>query len=381
MSFWKDYEQGEYAQIYDTARAFAEKEIAPHAFEWEEAGIFPAELYQKAGDLGILGVGFPEEVGGVGSGPMGQVMSIQGLMRGQTTGVAVGLFSAGIAVPPIIASGDKDLIETYVKPALRGEMIASLAVTEPGAGSDVSGVTTKAVRDGDHYVVNGSKTYITSGTRADFFTTLVRTGEDPHGGLTFLVLRKDDPGVKVERALKKTGWCSSDTAELFFDDVRVPVSRRVSSEGAAFILLMRNFQTERLALAAYGVATAEIACEEAIAWAKERKVFGKSLNRFQVWRHRLADMVTKTTAAKSLMYQVAKAMEEGQEVIAEVSMAKNVASETALEVTHEAVQIFGGMGYMRETLVERLSRDARLLPIGGGTSEIMREIISKRLGF
>ena len=169
MSFWKDYEQGEYAQIYDTARAFAEKEIAPHAFEWEEAGIFPAELYQKAGDLGILGVGFPEEVGGVGSGPMGQVMSIQGLMRGQTTGVAVGLFSAGIAVPPIIASGDKDLIETYVKPALRGEMIASLAVTEPGAGSDVSGVTTKAVRDGDHYVVNGSKTYITSGTRADFF--------------------------------------------------------------------------------------------------------------------------------------------------------------------------------------------------------------------
>ena len=381
MSFWKDYEQGEYAQIYDTARAFAEKEIAPHAFEWEEAGIFPAELYEKAGDLGILGVGFPEEVGGVGSGPMGQVMSIQGLMRGQTTGVAVGLFSAGIAVPPIIASGDKDLIETYVKPALRGEMIASLAVTEPGAGSDVSGVTTKAVRDGDHYVVNGSKTYITSGTRADFFTTLVRTGDDPHGGLTFLVLRKDDPGVKVERALKKTGWCSSDTAELFFDDVRVPVSRRVSSEGAAFILLMRNFQTERLALAAYGVATAEIACEEAIAWAKERKVFGKSLNRFQVWRHRLADMVTKTTAAKSLMYQVAKAMEEGQEVIAEVSMAKNVASETALEVTHEAVQIFWRDGvYERDT---RRATQSRCAPLTdwGGTAEIMREIISKRLGF
>ena len=220
--------------------------------------------------------------------------------------------------------------------------------------------------------------------RADFLTTLVRTGSDAegsaHGGLTFLLIERDMPGVSVSRALKKTGWRASDTAELSFDGVRVPVANRVGPEGGGFVTLMRNFQTERLALAAYGAVTAAIALEEAERYARERKAFGRAIAGFQVTRHKLADMATRVLAAQALVYQVAARMERGDYLPKEVSMAKNFAAETAVSVTYDAVQIFGGMGYMRETLVERLARDARLLPIGGGTQEIMKEIIAKSMG-
>ena len=381
MSFYDNFLTDTHRMVRDSCRRFAEKEILPNAHEWEEAEAFPKSLYAKAGAAGIIGGGFPEEVGGSGGGPMEMVMGIEGLMRGGSTGVAVGLGIAGIAIPPIVQSGNEDLIDRYVRPVLAGQKVGALCITEPGTGSDVAAVSTRARLDGEHYVVNGAKMFITSGVVADAYTTLVRTGDDPHMGLTFVVIDADSPGVSVSRSLKKTGWRASDTAELAFEDVRVPVSNRVGAEGSAFATLMRNFQTERLALAAYGAATALIAWEEALAYAKERQVFGKSLMGFQVTRHKLADMATQVMATRTLLYQVASRMGAGQEVIAEVSMAKNMAAQTAINVCYEAVQIHGGMGYMRETLVERLSRDARLLPIGGGTQEIMKEIIAKRLGF
>jgi len=365
--------------IRETAERFALKEIRPHAETWEEAGEFPISLYKKAATAGILGVGFPEEIGGSGGGAMAVVMAVEGLMQGGSTGVAVGLGSLGIALPPIIQSESPDLIQRFAKPALAGERIAALAITEPGTGSDVAGVATRAVRDGDTYVVNGSKLYITSGVRADFVTTLVRTDEDPHGGLTFLVIEKGTPGFEVSRALKKTGWWASDTAELSFQDVRVPVANRIGEEGGGFFTLMRNFQTERLALAAYGIATARLALDEAKEWAKERKAFGRPISKFQVNRHKLADMETRVLATQTFVYQLAFRMDQGEYLVTEVSMAKNLAAELAVSVTYDAVQLFGGMGYMRETLVERLSRDARLLPIGGGTQEVMKEIIARNL--
>ncbi|OIP40525.1 MAG: acyl-CoA dehydrogenase [Deltaproteobacteria bacterium CG2_30_63_29] len=379
MSFFDNLLGESQELLRRSCRRFAEKHIAPHADEWEEAGGFPLSLYKVAAEAGVLGIGFDESIGGAGGGPTHVVAAIEGLMRGRSTGVAVGLGSLGIALPALVQSGDEGLIERFVRPVLAGERVSALAITEPGTGSDVAAVRTRAELRGDHYVVNGAKLFITSGVRAEVLTTLVRTSDDPHGGLTFLVVERG-PGVTVSRALKKTGWWASDTAELAFDDVRVPVENRVGSEGSGFHVLMRNFQTERLALAAYGVATAEMALEESVRYSKQRAAFGRPLVGFQVTRHKLAEMATQVTLAKTLVYQVARRMEDGEVCIKEVSIAKNVAAEVAMSVTYQAVQLHGGMGYMRETLVERLSRDARLLPIGGGTQEIMNEIIAKSMG-
>lgn len=377
MGFWDNLVSEEQELIRETAKRFAEREIAPNAVEWEEAGEFPRELYGKAAEAGLLGAGFPEAHGGSGGGSVEELMVIEGLMYGGSTGVSAGLLSLGIALPPILEAGSEAIIEEYVPPTLAGEKIGALAITEPGTGSDVAGVRTRAERDGEHYVVNGSKQFITSGVRADFLTTLVRTGEDPHAGLSFLVIDTDLDGVNVSKSLKKTGWCASDTARLSFDEVRVPADRLLGQEGTGFLTLMRNFQNERLALAGYGVATAQVALEEADAYVGEREAFGRKIGDFQVTRHKLADMATRTTAARSFVYQVAQRMDAGEYCVKEVSMAKNLCAELAVDVTYEAVQLHGGMGYMRETLVERLSRDARLLPIGGGTQEIMKEIIAR----
>ncbi|HEX2572465.1 MAG TPA: acyl-CoA dehydrogenase family protein [Polyangia bacterium] len=380
-TFFDNFLDDTHRLLYDTCRRFAEREIAPHALEWEEAESFPRELYKKAAEAGIHGVGFPEEMGGAGGGPLHMVMAIEGLLRGGSTGVVASLTSLGIALPAIVQSEDARLIDRFVRPVLAGEKIAALAITEPGTGSDVAGVKTRAVREGDHYVVDGAKIFITSGVRADVLTTLVRTSEDPHGGLSFLVIERDRPGVTVSRALKKTGWRASDTAELGFSGVRVPVENRVGPEGGGFVTLMRNFQHERLALAALGAATAAIALEESERYVRERHAFGRPIAGFQVTRHKIADMATRVLAARTLVYQVAWRMARGEYLVKEVSMAKNLTAETAVSVTYDAVQLFGGMGYMRETLVERLSRDARILPIGGGTQEIMKEIIARNMGF
>jgi acyl-CoA dehydrogenase len=369
-----------HVQLKKNARRFAETEIRPHAHAWEEAGIYPRGLHAKAAEAGLLGVGLPEAVGGAGGGALHMVVAIEGLMQGQSTGVTVGLGSLGIALPPLIQWKDDWQIDTFVRPVLEGRQIAALAITEPGTGSDVAGVSTRAVKDGDDWVIDGAKLFITSGTRADVLTVLARTGEDPHGGLSFFVLQPTMPGVTVSRALKKTGWWASDTAELSFEGVRVPDRHRVGPVGSGFVTLMRNFVTERLALAAYGAVTAELALAEATAYAKQRKAFGRPIAGFQVTRHKLADMMTRTMAAKTLVYQVARRYDAGDPSVQEAAMAKNLAAETAVSVTYDAVQILGGMGYMRESFVERLSRDARLLPIGGGTQEIMKELIAKGMG-
>jgi acyl-CoA dehydrogenase len=363
-----------------TCLRFAREKIAPYAYEWEEAGSFPRELYRAAAEAGILGVSVPPEYGGGGGDLLHSLVTIEALLTGGSSGVVAGLGSFGIAIPPILFLGSEEQKRRFVLPVVAGEKIAALAITEPATGSDVSGIQTRASRQGDQYVLTGSKLFITSGVRADYVTTLARTGDDKHGGLTFFVVERDMDGFSVSRALKKTGWWASDTAELAFDGVRVPLANRIGEEGSGFTALMRNFQGERLALAFYGHATAEIVLGDALAYAKERRAFGRPIAGFQVTRHKLAAMATKVAAAKSFNYSVARRVADGQYLVGEVSMAKNFASQVAQEVCFEAVQILGGMGYMRETRVERLSRDARLLPIGGGTSEIMNEIIAKHLG-
>ena len=375
------FEGDEHAELRKQARRFAREHIAPQAAAWEEAEEFPRELYGEAGATGLLGVGYPEAWGGTG-GDFGHLLVVaeEFVVAGQSVGTTIGLGSHGIALPPIVRFGTDAQRERFVRPVVAGEKIAALAITEPGCGSDVASLRTQARRDGDHFVVNGAKTFITSGTRADIVTCAVRTGGPQHAGISLLVIERGTPGFSVSRKLKKTGWWASDTAELAFDDVRVPVENRVGSEGSGFHVLMRNFQTERLALAAYGVATAEMALEESVRYSKQRAAFGRPLVGFQVTRHKLAEMATQVTLAKTLVYQVARRMEDGEVCIKEVSIAKNVAAEVAMSVTYQAVQLHGGMGYMRETLVERLSRDARLLPIGGGTQEIMNEIIAKSMG-
>jgi acyl-CoA dehydrogenase len=367
--------------VRETCRRFAQQEIAPYANEWEEDEIFPAELYKKAAEAGILGVAFPESLGGSAGDALHSLMVTEGLIHGGSTGVIAGLGSLGIALPAIIQSGTPDQLERFARPAIAGELICALGITEPGTGSDVAAVRTRAVKDGDDYRITGNKLFITSGCRADFVTVLARTSDDKHGGLSFFVVEKGMPGFEVSRSLKKTGWRASDTAELAFDDVRVPASNRIGAEGSGFVTLMRNFQTERLMLAGFGYAGAEFCLDEATAYARQRQVFGRPVTAFQVTRHKLADMAMRVLAAKTMTYHVASRMALGEILVAEVSMAKNFTAEVAMQVSYEAVQILGGMGYMRESAVERISRDSRLLPIGGGTQEVMKEIIAKTLAF
>lgn len=371
----------EHYELYrQTCLRFAKEKIAPFVQEWEEAELFPRELYKEAADAGVLSAAYPEEYGGGGGDMLHGLIGIEALLTGGSSGLVAGLGSLGIALPPILVLGTEEQKRRFVPPVLAGDKIAALAITEPGTGSDVAGISTRAVRDGKDYVLHGSKMFITSGVRADYVSVLARTGPDKHGGLTFFVVEKGMPGYSVSRALKKTGWWASDTAELSFDGVRVPEENRIGDEGSGFHALMRNFQHERLALAFYGHATAAIVLEDALAYAKERQAFGRPLVGFQVTRHKLARMATETEAARALSYACALRVRDGEYLVKEVSMAKNFAADVAQRVCYEAVQILGGMGFMRETRVERLSRDARLLPIGGGTTEIMNEIIAKGLG-
>jgi len=353
--------------------------LTPHTEQWEEDNLFPASLYAKAGTAGILGVGYPEEAGGAGGDIFHSLIVCEALIRSGSPGTAVGLSSHSIALPPILALGTQAQKERYVAPVLAGEKIAALGITEPGAGSDVAGTRTTATRDGDHYIVNGSKTFITSGVRADYVTTLVRTSEDRHGGLTLLVIEKDTPGFSVGKPLKKMGWWASDTGELFFEDCRVPAANRLGGDGDGFVGTMVNFVAERLFLAASCVSIAQLALDQAISYVQEREAFGRTIAGFQVTRHKVAEMATRTQAARAFVSTVAARHRDGEDVTTDVAMAKNVAVDACSFVTDAAVQLHGGMGYMREALVERLYRDARLYPIGGGTTEIMRELISRRL--
>ena len=375
-----DYFDESHEQFRDVCRRFAKEEISPFAYQWEEDGIFPKELYKATAEAGVLAPSWPEALGGGGGDAFHDIIACEELLRGGSTGTVVGLNTHSIALPPIFHLGNAEQHDRFIKPVLAGDCISALAITEPGTGSNVAGVRTTATRDGDSYLIRGAKTFITSGVRADVVTVLARTGEDPHQGLTFFVVEKGTPGFVVSKSLKKTGWWASDTAELHFDDCRVPLANRIGDEGSGFIALMKNFEAERLALAVNGHAIAEICFEEAMSYAKQREVFGRSLSRFQLTKHKLARMATRIHAAKSLTYNCARKMQEGVPVMTEIAMAKNFAGDVAMDVSFDAVQLLGGMGYMRESKVERLSRDARLIPIGGGTQEIMNELIAKGLG-
>lgn len=376
------FEDDEHAALRQQIRKLAEHEIAPHAHAWEEAEHFPAELYRTAAGAGLLGLGYPEEVGGLGGDITFTLVAYEELiLAGKSVGTAIGLGTHGIGLPPIVRHGTPAQLDRFVRPVLSGDKIAALAITEPGGGSDVASLRTKAVRDGDHYVVNGAKTFISSGTRADVITTAVRTGDAGHAGISLLVIEKGMPGFSVSKKLKKTGWWASDTAELTFEDCRVPVDNLIGPENGGFFLIVQNFVGERLAIAGQCVAIMELAYRESVAYARDRNAFGKSLMGFQVIRHKLADMATRIAAARSLAGEVAVRYARGDEDPALAAMAKNTATDACSWVCDQAVQIHGGYGYMREYVVERLYRDARLYPIGGGTREIMNEIISKAEGY
>ena len=364
-------------RVRQSVREFVNRAIRPHVDDWEAAGAFPKALYRQAGEVGILGIGYPEEMGGTPGDIFFKIAAGEELMRCGSGGLVAGLGSLDIAIPPIVRHGTADQQARFVRPVLAGEKIAALAVTEPGGGSDVAAIQTTAERQGDVYVVNGGKTFITSGCRADFVTCAVRTGPACAHGLSFLLISKDLPGFAVSRPLKKMGWWASDTAELFFDDCRVPVANRIGAENQGFYLIMENFQKERLALAVMANMTAQLALEEALAYARERRAFGKPLSGFQVTRHKLVEMASQVEISREFTYRVAARMDAGRDQLKEVAMAKNFACRVSQQVTHDAVQIFGGYGFMRGYLVERLYRDSRLLSIGGGTTEIMNEIIAK----
>ena len=375
-----DYFNETHQQARLSARKFIETHVRPHIAEWEEAGEFPRDIYRKAGEAGLLGIGFPEALGGTGEGDIFLKVAVsEELMRSTSGGFVAGIGSLDIGLPPVAKWARKEVREEIVPPVLRGEKISALAVTEPGGGSDVARLKTRAIRDGDHYIVNGSKTFITSGIRADHYTVAVRTGGEGHSGISLLLIDRDMPGFSTGKKLKKMGWWCSDTAELFFEDCRVPADRLIGAENAGFIAIMSNFLADRLSLSIMAYMTAQIAWEEAMAYAKQRQAFGRNIAGFQVTRHKLVDMATRIDVAREYTYRCAALMQAGKNPIKEVAMAKNFAVEVCEEVTREAVQIFGGMGYMRESVVERLYRDAKLLSIGGGTTEIMKELIAKQI--
>lgn len=381
MTLATSYFDSTHDQARETARRFVKDEILPHIDDWEEAEEFPRELYRKAADAGLLGVGFPEALGGSGEGDLFLKIAVsEELMRSTSGGLVAGLGSLDIALPPLVKWAKPELRQRVVPAVLRGERVAALAITEPGGGSDVAALKTRAIKEDGHYRVSGSKTYITSGSRADYYTVAVRTGDAGHGGISMLLIERGTPGFSVGRKLRKTGWWASDTAELFFDDCRIPEANLIGQENGGFMVIMTNFLQERLMLCVMGYMTAQLALDAALAYCLEREAFGRPIGKFQVSRHKLVDMATRVEIAREYSYRCAALMQAGKMPIKEVAMAKNFSAEVAESATREAVQLHGGMGYMREAMVERLSRDARLLAIGGGTTEIMKELIAKQMG-
>ncbi len=376
-----DYFNDIHQQARLSARRFISSQVLPYIDDWEEAGEFPRGVYKAAGDAGLLGIGFPEQLGGTGEGDIFLKVAVtEELMRSTSGGLVASLGSLDIGLPPVVRWARKEVREQIVPPVLRGEKIAALAITEPGGGSDVASLKTRAVRDGNQYIVNGSKTFITSGYRADHYTVAVRTGGEGHGGISLLLIDRDMPGFSTGNKLKKMGWWASDTAELFFDDCRVPAERLIGAENAGFIAIMSNFLAERLSLSVMAYMTAQLAFEAASEYAGQRQAFGRNIGSYQVTRHKLVDMATRIDIAREYTYRCAALMQAGKNPVQQVAMAKNFSVEVCEQATREAVQIFGGMGFMRESVVERLYRDAKILSIGGGTTEIMKELISRQMG-
>jgi len=380
MSIWTTPER---EQLRKTVRSFVEQDILPHLNQWESDGEIPRELHKKAAALGLLGAGFPEGVGGEGGDLADAILICEEMHQaGASGGLFASLFTNGIALPHLVAAGDPEHIEKWVRPTLAGEKIGSLAITEPGGGSDVGHLRTKAVKDGDHYVVNGAKTYITSGCRADFVVTAVRTGGDGAGGVSLLVVESGTPGFEVTSKLDKMGWRASDTAELSFVDARVPVANLVGAENSGFAQIAQAFLSERIALAAQAYSSAQRCLDLTLRWVRDRETFGKPLIARQSVQNTVTEMARKIDIARVYTHNIVeRSLESDEDFIAEVCFAKNTAVESGEWVANQAVQLFGGLGYMRESEVERQYRDMRILGIGGGTTEILTGLAAKRLGY
>ena len=366
-----------------TVRRFTEQEVLPSLDGWERAGELPRELSKKAGALGLLGVAHPVEVGGAG-GDLIDAVTVNEEMHdaGGSGGLFASLFTCGISTPHLVAANNPEQIERWVKPTLAGEKIGALAVTEPGGGSDVARIQTTARRDGDHFVVNGAKTFITSGVRADYVVAAVRTGEPGAGGISLLVVEKSTQGFIVSRRLEKLGWLCSDTAELAFQDARVPVENLVGAENSGFFQLAEHFLSERVALAAQAYSHAQRCLDLAVDWTRNRETFGKPLIDRQLVQNTLTEMARKIDVARTYTHALIDRSLAGElDLIAEVCFAKNTAVETAEWVATQALQLFGGLGYMRESEVERHYRDVRILGIGGGATEVMNGLAARVLGF
>lgn len=391
----------EHEELRATIRRWVTDEIAPHVDDWEEAREFPRELYERAGELGFLGLKYPTELGGQGGDYVHDAVWAEELAAaGAGGGVGAGLGAhTGIATPPIFNFGTPEQHRRWLVPAIRGERIGALGITEPGAGSDVAGIRTHARKIDGGYVVNGSKTFITNGVRADFLVCAVKTTpEGGHGGISFLVLEREMPGYEVSRKLEKMGWHSSDTGELAFTDVEVPDENLLGEPNRGFHLIMANFGWERLLMALGAVGAMGKLLEVTLAYAKEREAFGRPIGHFQTIRHKLAEIATRAEACRAITYHALRTFLANADArraaiargdltdpsvtagVREVTMAKLATQRACVEVADECLQIHGGYGYMREYGIERAVRDARLGPIGGGTDEVMKEILGRQLG-
>ena len=375
----------DHEQFRATLREFIAREITPNVHEWDEAGTFPRALYGRVAELGVQGLGYPEEYGGTPADLFYQLVVAEEFARCGGGGVQASLNSHSIALPPILKAGSEEIKRRVIPPVLAGQKIAALAVTEPSGGSDVANLRTTAVRDGDHYVVNGEKTFITSGMRADFITTAVRT--DPSvkgaGGISVLVIDGDTPGL-TRTALQKMGWWSSDTAHLHFDHCRVPVANLVGEENKGFKIVMNNFNSERLLMSALACGYAEVCLQEALDWTRQRTLAGSALSERQVVRHKLMDMTLRIDAARALLYDLAYRIEHGlarpAQLVARVCLAKVQATQAMQFCADQAVQLLGGMGFMRGTKSERIYREVKVMMIGGGSEEVMKDLAARQLG-
>ncbi|MEQ1929406.1 MAG: acyl-CoA dehydrogenase family protein [Parvularculaceae bacterium] len=364
-----------------TVRAFVEREVMPHVNVWDEAEGFPRDLHRKAADAGLIGLGYAEEYGGVRDGVdvFHSMISSEELARAGAGGLIASLMTHGIGLPPIMALGSDALKARIARPVLAGEKIIALCITEPSGGSDVANIRTRARRDGDCYVVNGEKTLITSGYRADFLTVAVRTGGDGASGLSFLLIEAESPGVSRAK-LDKMGWWMSDTASIRFDDVRAPADNLIGSENSGFAGIVANFNMERLGMAAQAIAFARVCIEDAARWALQRQTFGKPLVKHQVIRHKFAEMVRHVHASSALLDNCAWRVRNGEAPIAELSLLKVQATRTMEFCAREAMQILGGAGFVRGCRVERIYREVRVMAIGGGSEEIMLDLAARQMG-
>jgi acyl-CoA dehydrogenase len=366
-------------------RAFVQKEVEPHIEEWESAGQIPKSIWPRMGSLGFLGVEYDEKYGGAGADLLTTVVLCEELARSRCASLAMAVgVHTDMASPHLYWTGSEGLKEKYLPAICRGEALTAIAVTEPGGGSDVAAIRTRARRDGSHYVLDGSKMFITNGVMADLYFVAARIQDSSrttkrHGGISMFLLERETPGFSVSRKLDKMGNRASDTAELAFQDMRVPAENLLGQEGGGFYEVMRVFQRERLVAGLHAVAGCERALEDTIAYVQQRQAFGEPLAQKQVVRHKLADLATLIEAARCLTYAACLKFRDREDAVKEISMVKLFTAEMAQKVAYDCVQLHGGYGYMREYPIERFFRDIRLMTIGGGTSEIMREIIAKQL--